>query len=453
MANLVDKRAELAVLAALVVRPSTFGDISSLVSPQSFGVRAHSLLASAIWKLRREDVDIDVVTLSSELERAGSLKLVAPLLATVIDESVTPTPVKHARRVAEVAAARRMVEVITDVLDHLTAAEERPLEWLDDVTRKVIAASDVRRDSELEHVAKFVEPHIREIEGRASGTKRGIPTGLEKLDAMTGGLHPGEFVVIAARPSAGKSALAMQIATHVARDKSTPVAFFSGEMKTISVMDRLVAEVGSVALHRVRDGRLTEDEMRATLAAYARLQKSGVWISDRRGWRVNEIVSQVRAWKRIQEPDARAVVIVDYLQIVRPSSRHSSREQEVAEISRTFQALAGEESVALVVLAQLVREAEKRGADQPPQLSDLRESGAIEQDADAVYFVHRPDRIDPAVEAGATVLAIAKQRQGECGTIPLWFEGKYQRFVHRDRDYRVDRSRSLPVTKPGDTRK
>lgn len=435
--RLVDERAERAVLAALLVRPACWPDVSALLEPDAFGTPRHRAIADAVWAVRRSgEADVDLVTLGAELDRAGTRKQAGDL-GELLDQVVPTQPLKHARRLRDLGTARRFHELLGDVSEELRLAEDDPTAWLEDAARRLVAAADVRRESDLVHVSTLVERHIREIEGRAAGTRRGTPTGLEKLDAMTGGLHVGDFVVLAARPSCGKSALAMQIATHAAADaKRVKVAFFSSEMRELSVMDRLVAEGGSVPLHRVRDGKLTQDEMQGVLSAYRKLRDSGVWLSDRRGWRVNEIVAQVRTWKRQHCRNGETpIVIVDYLQIVKPSQRHSSREQEVAEISGTFQTLAGEESVALVVLAQLGREAEKRGADTPPQLSDLRESGAIEQDADGVWFVHRPDRIDDTIDAGATELAIAKQRNGECGRVPLWFRGRYQRFEHRDCAY------------------
>lgn len=457
MSRLVDDRAEHAVLASLLVRPACWADVSGLVDPTTFGNPRHRAIADAIWAIRRRgDADADYVTILAELATRGTERLAGEVLMTLDSDRLPSAPIKHARKLRELAAARRMLEVVGEIADDFKAAERDPSAWLEDVARKVTAAADVRRESELVHVGTLVQRHAAEIKGRAEGVRRGLSTGIASFDAMTGGLHTGEFCVIAARPSSGKSAIAMQFATHIAEDNRTPVAFFSSEMKSIAVLDRLVAERGNVALHRLRDGKMTEDEFRGVLEAYGKLQRSGVWISDRRGWRVNELVAQARAWKREHckvRPDGtqpQAAVFVDYLQIVRASERHTSREQEIAEVSRVFQAFAGEENVALVVLAQLVREAEKRGADTPPQLADLRESGSIEQDADAVMFVHRPDRIDSTIEAGATVFAIGKQRQGECGTIPLWFQGRYQRFVHRDRDYTRTGGGDPRTTKAGD---
>jgi replicative DNA helicase len=206
-------------------------------------------------------------------------------------------------------------------------------------------------------------------------------------------------------------------------------------------MDRVLAETGSIDMGRLRKGRLDLVEQQALIEAYERLRSSNAYVTDRRGWRVNEIVAQVRTWKRrvcrvrSDGTTPRPVVMIDYLQRVKPSTRHHSREQEVAEISETIATMAGEVGVAVLLLAQLNRTAENRGPDELPQLSDLRESGAIEQDADNVVFVHRPDRLDATVERGASVISIAKQKQGECGPIPCWFRGQYQRFEYRERDY------------------
>lgn len=453
--TLVDDRAERAVLAALLVRPSCWPDVAAQLEPDAFGGATTRAIADAYWAVRRRgDADADMITVSAELDRRGTMRQAGGLLGELCNEFVATTPLKHARRLRELAAARRTHELLGDIRDEQRAAEDDPVAWLEDVARRVSAATDIRRESELVHISSAIEPHLAEIGARSAGPGRGTPTGLAQLDALTGGLHDSEYIVVAARPSCGKSALGLQIATHVARVAGQPVALFSSEMKRIPVMDRLIAERADVGMHRLREGRLTEDEMRAVIGAYTELQRSGVWISDRRGWRVNEIVAQVRAWKRQHcavRPDGsrpRPLVVVDYLQRVHASRRHSTREQEVAEISDTFATAAGELECCFMVLAQLGREVEKRAADQPPQLSDLRESGAIEQDADSVWFVHRPDRIDPAIEAGATMLSVAKQRQGECAIVPLWFRGSRQRFVHRDRDY--ERRTAPKTTKAGD---
>lgn len=439
MPSLVDMRAEHAVLTSLLVRPSCWPDVSAVVTSDSFGGDRERLIASAVWSVRRRDDPIDHVTLRSELERTGGHSAVG-LVAELADGIAPHAPERHARRVRDLHAARRTWELLGELAERATKdAESEPVTWLEDVARRVAAATDINRESDLSHVSELISQHVRQLESRAKGVARGIPTGIRALDAMTGGIHVGDYLVIAARPSCGKSALALQLAVAAAQDEK--VAFFSSEMKSLSVMDRLVAERGAVTLSRVRDGKITKDEMSSVISAYQKLKGSGVWISDRRGWRVNEIVSQVRQWKRQHvRPRAdgtipKAVVIIDYLQLIRASVKHASREQEVAEVSWTLSTLAGEEQVAVVVLAQLSREAERRHADIPPQLSDLRESGSIEQDADGVWMLHRPDRIDPAIEKGASVLAIAKQRNGECGAIPLWFQGSQQRFVYREREY------------------
>lgn len=440
------------MLSALIVRSSSWHDVAPIVSADAFAGQAERAVADAVWACRRAGDDIDYVTLGREISRAGTSSVVGSLVSELAD-AVVVEPVRHARRVRDLAAARRTWELLGDMTTEVTRAEDDPLSWIDDVARRVSAAADVRRDLELQHVGELVPGHVAELKRRAEGTTRGLPTGIDALDAMTGGLHVGEYVVIAARPSCGKSALALQLATAVS--SNARVALFSSEMTAAGVMDRLVSERGRVGLSRVRDGRLTELEMHGVLGAYGQLQSSHIWLSDRRGWRVNEIVAQVRQWKRQHAQGHNAVVLIDYLQLVRASQRHGTREQEVAEVSWALSTLAGEEKIALVVLAQLSREAEKRGADVPPQLSDLRESGSIEQDADGVWFLHRPDRIDPTIEQGAAILAIAKQRNGECGSINLWFQGSQQRFAYREREY-VRRSngdssqlQAQSITRPG----
>jgi replicative DNA helicase len=472
----VDDRAEHAVLAALLVRPACWHDVEPLLRPIDFGNLRHKAIADAIWDIRRRgDADADFVTIIAELERHGTVNLATETLYKLAEDRIVDTPVKHAKRVREIAAGRRLLEYMADRCDDAHAFDD-PLTFIEETARRVTALADVRRESELVHIADLAHAHIAEIQARARGVKRGHATGIEKLDALTGGLQPGQFTVIAARPSCGKSAIAMQFATTVG-DRE-PVAFFSSEMKRMLCMDRWCAESGSVELHKIRDGRLSRDEFAALIRAYERMKASGVYVADRRGWKVNEIVAQVRAWKRevcrarpckgcdgtgategvkcdpcdgTGSRTPRPLVVVDYLQIVKPSERHHSREQDVAEVSGTFQTLAGEEDLALVVLCQLSREVDKRAPEQVPTLADLRESGAIEQDADNVWFVHRPDRIDEnRCEPGATILSVGKQKHGECANVPLWFRGAYQRFIPRGRDESIWKPEQPKTTKAGD---
>jgi replicative DNA helicase len=473
----VDDRAEHAVLSALFIRLACWHDVEPLLRPEDFGNPRHRVIAESIWAIKRRDEPLDFVTMTAELERAGKLNLANDTLTSLMAEHIVDKPVHHAKRVRAIAAGRRMVEYLVDRAEDGRAFDDDPLEYIEETARRVTALADVRRESELVHIADLAHAHIAEIQARARGVARGHATGIEKLDALTGGVQPGQFTVIAARPSCGKSALAMQLATTIG-DRE-PVAFFSSEMKRMLCMDRWCAESGSVPLHSIRDGRLSRDEFAALIRAYERMKRSaGIYIADRRGWKVNEIVAQVRAWKReVCRPrpckgcdgkgatdgvkcdpcdgtgarTPRPFVVVDYLQIVKPSDRHHSREQDVAEVSGTFQALAGEEDVALVVLCQLSREVDKRAPEQVPTLADLRESGAIEQDADNVWFVHRPDRIDEnRCEPGATILSVGKQKHGECANVPLWFRGQYQRFIPRDRDESIWKPQEPKTTKPGD---
>jgi replicative DNA helicase len=437
--KLVDRDAERHVLASILVRAGAFSEIAELIGPDAFGLDRHRAIADAVWAMaRRRDSDLDFLSIQRELRAQGTVQLVGNTLAEILD--VFPGPhLKHARRLRDLGVARRLHGLCRDIVDEAEQAEYDPLTWTDDVARRVTAAADVRRDLELVHVSELIDEHQRTIDRRGEGVEVGNLTGIDRFDAMTGGLHVCEYTVLAARPSCGKSALALQWGTAIAAHE--PVALFSSEMKRIPVMDRFVAEAGTIDMRHLREGRLDAEERLGLANAYDMMRRSGAWMTDRRGWRATEIVAQLRTWlRKVRRPRhdgtiPKPTVIIDYLQRIKAPSRHHSREQEVAEISDIFATAAGELEVALVVLAQLTREAEKRPPEVPPQLADLRESGAIEQDADNIHFVHRPDRIDPLIERGAAMLSIAKQRNGECAILPLWFVGKHQRFIHRDRDY------------------
>lgn len=435
---LVDPEAERDVLAAILVRPGAFQDAHGIIDPSSFGEPRHHAIASAIWALTQRRVEPETRAVERELVRQESRGIVGSLL----DELVRRRPVaflNQTRRVRDLGAARKLHRLLFDMTDETTAAQDNPIEWLDEVARRVSAAADVRRDLEFVPMGSLVADHERLLDRRAQGVELGISTGIAAIDAVTGGMHVGEVTIIGARPSCGKSALALQIGNHIAQTE--PVVLLSSEMLKMPVLDRVIAETGSINMANLRRGRLDIVERDALREAYERLRRSHADVSDRRGWRVNEIVAQVRTLKRMRcrrRPDGtapRMTVLLDYLQRILPSHRHHSREREVAEVSETIATMAGEVGCAIGLLVQLGRDAGKRGAEELPILEDIRESGAAEADADNVWFLHRHDRLDDTIEYGATTLAIRKQRQGECGNIPLWFRGQYQRFEYRDRDY------------------
>lgn len=448
---IADPHTERAVLGGLLLAPAAWPEVADRVSPDDFHEPAMRAVASALWSLLQRGSEIDVPALASELEGAEQLRMVGGMqaLSDLAACGVSSATLRrHALRLRDVAAARRLETAALDVRSSADEALADPVAWVEQHAGRLSEASRLQREDGARPVRDMLRSAIARLQRRKSGEEQSTPYGYPDLDLTTGGMAPGEYVVLAARPSCGKSALATNIAVNVART-GVPVRLHSLEMSSAQVLDRLFSQQGRVGHGSIRTGRVTEMDMQGVLSACARLQEAPLWIDDTRALTSSELASRVRQWRR--DPKAggghqRALVIVDYMQLVRPSKRSQSREQEVAEVSGTLQALAGQTGCSMLVLAQLSRAVEQRGKSARPMLSDLRESGAIEQDADTVIFVHRPDRagdteeIDDGygrksrqpVKPGTTELVIAKARNGETGNVRMYFVGRLVSFESVD---------------------
>lgn len=440
---IADVRAEGAVLGAIMLRPSVLPDVVGLIGEDDFHVPQHQAVFRALRKLADRGAAIDVVSLASELEAAEQLRLVGGIegVGRIADAYASSHNVAtHARRVRDVAAARRLAIAAADVRADVADALVDPVAWVERSAALLAEAARLERDDGAVRVGELLAPAMDRIVRRSKGEERGTPYGYADLDLLTGGMVPGEFIVIAARPSCGKSALAIQMAWQLAVREHVPVRVHSLEMKDAQQIDRIIAQLGRVGHGQLRSGRLTAMDMDGVFGAMRKLEKAPMWLDQKRGMRIGDLCSRVRQWRRDRKAGGaheRAVVVVDYLQLVRPSQRGGSREQEVAEVSGALQALAGDTDTSIIALAQLSRDVEKRGKAAKPMLSDLRESGAIEQDADTIIFVHRPDRADESVTPGTSELLVAKSRNGETGVVPMHFVGRLVSFesVERRREH------------------
>ncbi|HKY51663.1 MAG TPA: replicative DNA helicase [Candidatus Limnocylindria bacterium] len=436
---IADVKAERAVLGAILLRPDVLNDVVHLVAEDDFSDPKHAAVFRAIAKVANRGDTIDIVTLERELEVAERLRMVgggAALSELAGDAVGARAVVRHARQVRDLGVARRLYVAAMDVRDAASEAVADPVAWVERQAARLADAAKLHREDTAQRVGALLPGAMQRLQRRAAGEELGTPYGYPDLDVITGGMVPTEYVVLAARPSCGKSALAMQIAWQVAVRERVPVRVHSLEMNDAQQVDRLFAQIGRVNHGSLRTGRLTAMDMENILGAAKRLHEAPLWLDQTRGLTIGELSSRVRQWRR--DPQAggaheRALVVVDYLQLVRPSRRSSSREQEVAEVSGALQTLAGQTGCSLVVLAQLSREVEKRGKSAKPMLSDLRESGAIEQDADTILFVHRPDRSDESVSPGTSELIVAKARNGETGAVPLHFVGRLVSFESVER--------------------
>lgn len=453
---------ERAVLAAILLRPDDLANISAVVGPGDFGHPSMRAIYEAMGDLADRGEAIDPVSLERALGSRGQLGLVGGLkgLGKLADEWVSPASAQgHARTVRDVARRRALVSAALEIAESGRGHVEDEAAWLDTAETSLLGAVD-RRSSEAEPidatagVAAWVEAVTERA--RRKDPVVGLRTGLTRLDALMGGLQPGRLVVIAGRPGHGKSALAIQVAARVAgcwprdyRDPSAakagpgrPALIFSLEMENNEIIGRIVSGVAGVDQRRIEAGRVDEPTWHATIAAADAVRRAPIEIVDDTSVSIGQIRAIARRWHRRHKGQA-GVVVIDYAQLVDAGlrGRNANREQEIATISRAAKRLAGELKVPVVLLSQLNRKVDER-ADHTPMLSDLRESGSLEQDANAIVFTYRPvqyivDKSSPEAMAceREAVLYLAKNRGGPTGAAHVHYEARFTRFCDEPEGY------------------
>jgi replicative DNA helicase len=429
-----DHAAERTVLGAILLRPEVFGDIVAIAIEDDFHVPAHRCVFRAMCKLADAGTPIDAVSLERQVRDAGELNIVggpegvSDLTRTVVSSY---NALGHARRVRDMAGVRRTVELAARLAEDGRGSEasQDPIGWIEQSAHRLAEAGHVHRDDSGVDLSQLCSEYIPELVARKEGKREGIMSGLPDLDAIAGGFQPGDLIVIGARPGIGKSALACNIARNSAVQRGIPVRFFSLEMTAKELMDRLVSEHSKVKLTALRAGQITRTESETVIETLSRFHRSPLSIDDRSQLPIHAIAASARAWRRDRKRGGsheRALVIVDYVQIARPSRHHHNREQEIAEISSGLKALAKDIQAPVIALAQLNREAEERR----PVLKDFRESGALEQDANIAIFIHRSGarNDDPNKPPGDTELIVAKNRNGPTGIAKVQYDGFHTRF-------------------------
>ncbi len=434
--------AEKGVLCSILLSPrESLNECVDQISERSFYLPSHGTIFRVLGEMWAASQEIDLITLTQRLRDLGLLDAVGGAGALAEISSYIPTSANLAYYVEilrEKEVLRRTIEVCTRSAARCYEEQGEVTVLLDDVEREILAIGEERirgAVTTLEHEVLLAIENIEKMH-KQGGRISGLPTGYSLLDQMTDGLHAGEMVVIAARPSMGKTALAMNIVEHVALDCEDPkaVGVFSLEMSTQQLVQRLLCSRARVNMKNIRSGLLArQDNLKLTEAAAA-LTKSRIFIDDSPGLTILDLRARAR---RMRERNQIELLAIDYLQLLRsPSKRgQENRQTEIAEISMGVKGLAKELGIPVVVLAQLNRQPEGRDGGRP-RISDLRESGAIEQDADLVTLLVRPEVYEQDEEArreleGQAELIIAKQRNGPIGTVPLTFLKEYTRFENR----------------------
>ena len=426
-----DLAAEQCVLGGMLLSKDAISDVIEVIRPQDHYRPAHQVIHEVVLDLYGRGEPADAITVANELTRRGEIGRVggAPYLHTLI--ASVPTAANagyYARIVRERAILRRLVEAGTRIVQFGYAGDAEADDLVDRAQAEVYAITDHRVTEDYHSLADIMPGALDEIEaiGSREGGMTGVPTGFADLDALTNGLHPGQMVVIAARPAVGKSTLALDFARSAAIKAGLSTAFFSLEMGRNEITMRLLSAEAKVSLHTMRTGQMSDDDWTRLARRMSEVADAPLFIDDSPNMSMMEIRAKCRRLK--QRHDLR-LVIIDYLQLMSSPKRVENRQQEVSEMSRSLKLLAKEIDVPVIALSQLNRGPEQR-TDKKPLLSDLRESGSIEQDSNVVILLHREDLYErESPRAGEADLIVAKHRNGPTTTVTVAFQGHYSRFV------------------------
>ncbi|MDP9727879.1 replicative DNA helicase [Alicyclobacillus tengchongensis] len=429
--------AEQAVLGAMLISNDAVVEAIEILEADDFYRTPHRIIYGVMQRLFQEAEPIDVITVTASLaseeaalESVGGVEYIAQLAAAL------PTALHtyhYARIIKEKALMRRIIQVSTKIAEQGYDTEKTAAEVLADAERMILELSQYQKTRDFTHISDVLQSTFDRIEQlyASEGQLTGIPTGYSELDRMTSGFQKSDLIIVAARPSVGKTAFALNIAQNVAVRAGLPVAIFSLEMSKDQLVQRMLCAEAYIDGHKLRNGTLDDEDWPKLSMGVSTLSNSPLYIDDSPGITVPEMRSKLR---RLKLEKGLGFVVIDYLQLIQGRrASGENRQQEISEISRSLKGLARELEVPVVALAQLSRSVEQR-QDKRPMLSDIRESGSIEQDADIVAFLYRDDYYDPESEKKNIIeIIIAKQRNGPTGKVELVFLKNYNKFVNLER--------------------
>ncbi|MGP3687278.1 replicative DNA helicase [Streptomyces sp. IBSNAI002] len=428
-----DLDAEQSVLGGMLLSKDAIADVVEVLKGHDFYRPSHETIYQAILDLYAKGEPADPITVGAELTRRGEISKVggASYLHTLVQSVPTAANAEYyAEIVHERAVLRRLVAAGTKITQMGYAADGDVDEIVNSAQAEIYAVTEQRTSEDYLPLGDIMEGALDEIEaiGSRSGQMSGVPTGFTDLDSLTNGLHPGQMIVIAARPAMGKSTLALDFARACSIKSNLPSVIFSLEMGRNEIAMRLLSAEARVALHHMRSGTMTDDDWTRLARRMPDVSAAPLYIDDSPNLSMMEIRAKCR---RLKQRNDLSLVVIDYLQLMQSggSRRPESRQQEVSDMSRNLKLLAKELEVPVIALSQLNRGPEQR-TDKKPMVSDLRESGSIEQDADMVILLHREDAYEKeSPRAGEADLIVAKHRNGPTATITVAFQGHYSRFV------------------------
>ena len=428
--------AEQSVLGGLLLDNAAFDKIADLVGENDFYRDEHKRIYRQIRKLLEQSKPVDVITVAESLDLAGQGSETGGL--AYLGELAANTPsAANIRRYAEIVRERAILRQLVTAGDEIAGSAFNPLgrdpkQLLDEAEAKVFAIAEggFRHQTGFQHINPLltqVVERIQELHDRDNPSDiTGVPTGYHDLDSKTSGLQPGDLLIVAGRPSMGKTSFALNMAEHVAIEVGLPVAVFSMEMGGAQLAMRMLSSVGRLDAHRVRTGRLNDDEWSRLTFALGKMHEAPLYIDETSA--LNPIDLRARARRLHRQCGKLGLIVIDYLQLMSSAGQGENRATEISEISRSLKSLAKELNVPVMALSQLNRSLEQR-PNKRPVMSDLRESGAIEQDADVIMFIYRDEVYNPDTpDKGSAEIIIGKQRNGPIGMVRLTFLGEYTRF-------------------------
>ncbi len=428
--------AERAVLGSILLKPDVCDDIALLVRPDDFADEAHQVLYRHLLELHDSGKRIDTTIVLERLRTQGDLDRIggSPAIVEILESVPHAAHASHyAQIVRDKAMLRSLIDASTDILRDAYDASDEPRELVARAEAKIFQILEHRSSAEAKPIEEVLEEVMIRMDARMKHEHAlgGVETGFTDLDSLCGGLHNSELIILAARPSMGKTAFAMNIAENVAIGAKQPALFVSLEMACLELADRLLCSAAQVNGHRLRNGTISQEDRRRLVQKSAEISSSPLYIDDTPGRTLTEIAAVARRLKRKQ---GLSLIVIDYLQLIEPDNPRDPRQEQVAKIARRLKTMSRELDVPVLCLAQLNRQAEV-SRDNRPRLNHLRESGAIEQDADVVMFVHREEYYQTTDEdrervKGQAEIIIAKQRNGPIGDIKLLWQHDFTRFVN-----------------------
>ncbi|MDO4902159.1 MAG: replicative DNA helicase [bacterium] len=429
--------AEMSLLGAILIDEEVLIDVAEIVKPIDFYDKRHASIYAGIIRLFEKHSPVDLLTLTDELKKKGDLDAVGG--STYLSELTNYVPTAaHAKSYAEIvsqaAVRRRLIKASADISTLAFNEELTVPQLLGQSEAELFSVSDSSLSNDLTSLEEILDNSFERLDElfRNKGKLRGIRTGYRDLDNMTAGLQRSNLIILAARPAMGKTTLVTNLAYNIATIEKKPVLFFSLEMSKEQLVDRMLADAAGVDSWNIQTGNLSEEDFAKLSDAMGEMAEAPIYIDDTPGITALELRTKAR---RLAHEGELGLIVIDYLQLLEPTTKTGNRVQEVSEISRSLKLIARELNVPVIALSQLSRQVENRD-DKRPQLADLRESGSIEQDADIVMFIFREAYYNPETERqNITDLILAKHRQGATGTVELYFHPERLRFMSLDKKH------------------